>query len=82
MTEDYQRFDSAAEQGRKEAYRTSTPEMKADAEKRAYETRYPFNPHGDSSMRVTMNQINREAWAAMPEEKKLRLIQDEMKINP
>ena len=79
LTDDYRRFESPKEQQRAELYRTSTADMKVEAEKRAFDTRYPPNPYGEPGMRMSMNKINREAWAKMPEDKKLRLIQDEMK---
>jgi len=79
LTDDYRRFNSPKEQQRASLYSVSTSDMKVEAEKRAFDKRYPLNPYGKPGMRMAVNKLNSKAWAEMPEDKKRRLIQDEMK---
>jgi hypothetical protein len=78
FTEDYNRFNSEAEQQRAKAFETSSADMKKEAEQRAFETRYPPNQWLEPGARSTLQAQQRERWAAMPAAEKQRLIENEL----
>ena len=79
FAEDYERFNSQQEQQRAELYDTSSAEKLAEADKRAFARRFPYESFVEPGERTSLSKMHRERWEAMPADQKKRLVQNELK---